>query len=79
MAKRIYEEKKGLYALSNNCITMATQELGRQGSILCDADQTPKEVTLYSAKNIAAMDETGLWFDVPGNTTLEEVVQRPLL
>lgn len=26
----------------------------------------------YSAKHIAAMDETGLWLDMPGKTTLEE-------
>jgi hypothetical protein len=32
----------------------------------------------YSADQIAAVDETGLWVDMPGNSTLEEVGSRTI-
>ena len=35
-----------------------------------------RQVHCYRADQIAAMDETGIWLDMPGNTSLEEKGQR---
>lgn len=76
LAKTLFAAKKISLRRRTTVSQRLPRELARRISNHLRTVRNLRKARNYSADQIAVVDETGLWVDMPGNSTLEEVGSR---